>query len=88
MSHPHTVLLGIDIGGSFTDIVASNLQTGEISYAKTPTYSQDLVRSLREAIAAISVPVGEIGVIRHGTTVVINAILTRSGKRTALVTTS
>ena len=87
MSHPHTVLLGIDIGGSFTDIVASNLQTGEISYAKTPTYSQDLVRSLREAIAAISVPVGEIGVIRHGTTVVINAILTRSGKRTALVTT-
>lgn len=87
MSQTGRVLLGIDIGGSFTDIIASNLETGELSYAKTPTYNQDLVRSLREALEAVGVPCADVSVIRHGTTVVINAILTRSGEDTALVTT-
>ena len=83
---PH-VLLGIDIGGSFTDIIASNLSTGELAYAKVPTYNADLPRSLRESLEAVGVPSSDISVIRHGTTVVINAILTRSGETTALVTT-
>lgn len=87
MSQNGQVLLGIDIGGSFTDIIASNLETGELSYAKTPTYNQDLVRSLREALEAVGVPSADVSVIRHGTTVVINAILTRSGEDTALITT-
>ena len=87
MDQTARVLLGIDIGGTFTDIIASNLETGELTYAKTPTYNDDLVRSLREAMEAVGVPSADVGVIRHGTTVVINAILTRSGERTALVTT-
>ena len=82
-----TLLLGIDIGGSFTDIVASDVETGEVRYAKTPTYPGNLVRSLREALEAVQAPGNEIGVLRHGTTVVINAILTRRGAKTALITT-
>ena len=86
MSDQH--LLGIDIGGSFTDIVASNLSTGAIAYAKTHTRPADLIRSLREAIEAVGVPTDRISMLRHGTTVVINALLTRSGGKTALLTTA
>ena len=80
-------LLGIDIGGSFTDIVAWDPSTGAIHYAKTPTYPTDLVRSLREAIDAVPDSLRGVAVLRHGTTVVINTILTSSGARTALLTT-
>lgn len=80
-------LVGIDIGGSFTDIVASNLQTGAVTYAKTHTHPEDLIRSLRDAMDAVGVPSNEVSVLRHGTTVVINAILTLSGSKTALLTT-
>jgi N-methylhydantoinase A len=87
MNETARVLLGIDIGGSFTDVIAFNLDSGELTYAKTPTYNDDLMRSLMEAMEAVGVPSSDVSVIRHGTTVVINAILTRSGERTALVTT-
>lgn len=80
-------LLGIDIGGSFTDIVASDIDTGALICAKTPTYANDLVRSVREALDVVGVPSSDVSVIRHGTTVVINAILTRTGEKTVLVTT-
>lgn len=88
MAAARRVLLGIDIGGTFTDVITSDLDGGALHYAKTPTYGSDLVRSVREAMAAVGVPSSDVGVIRHGTTVVINAILTRTGSRTALVTTA
>ena len=81
-------LLGIDIGGSFTDIVSSDASTGAIHYAKTPTYPADLVRSLSEAIDAVPDSLEGVAVLRHGTTVVINTILTNSGAKTALLTTA
>ena len=84
MSHR---LVGIDIGGSFTDIVSTNLQTGAVTYAKTHTYPEDLIRSLRDAMDSIGLPSEEVSVLRHGTTVVINSILTLSGSKTALLTT-
>jgi N-methylhydantoinase A len=80
-------LLGIDIGGSFTDVVSSDPTTGTLLYGKTATYPDDLVRSLRESIAEVDAPLEEIAVLRHGTTVVINTILTSSGSKTALLTT-
>lgn len=79
-------LVGIDIGGSFTDIVATS-SSGAVRYTKTPTYPDDLLRSLRESMEAIAVPSDSVDVLRHGTTVVINAILTRSGSLTALIAT-
>ena len=81
-------LLGIDIGGSLTDIVSSDPSTGSIHYAKTPTYPTDLVRSLSEAIDAVPDSLEGVAVLRHGTTVVINTILTNSGAKTALLTTA
>ena len=84
MSH---FLIGIDIGGSFTDIVSSNLSTGAVTYAKTHTHPDDLIRSLRDSMDVIDVPGHEVSVLRHGTTVVINTILTLSGSKTALLTT-
>ena len=80
-------LLGIDIGGSFTDAVSSDPVTGELRYGKTATYPDDLVRSLRESIDEVDASLEDVAVLRHGTTVVINAILTSSGAKTALLTT-
>ncbi len=80
-------LVGIDIGGSFTDIVSFNLKTGAVTYAKTHTHPDDLIRSLRDVMDAIGVPSEEVSVLRHGTTVVINTIITLSGSKTALLTT-
>ncbi len=77
-------LVGIGIGGSFTDIVSSNLQTDAVTYAKTHTHPEDLIRSLRDVMGAIGVPSEEVSVLRHSTTVVINAILTLSGSKTVL----
>ena len=81
-------LIGIDIGGSFTDIVASNLRTGDVRYAKTHTHPADLIRSLRDAMDAVGVPSDDVSVLRHGTTVVINADSHPSGSKTALLTTA
>jgi N-methylhydantoinase A len=82
-----TLLVGIDIGGTFTDVVTLDTASGALYHAKRPSYPDDLVRGIRQALADDAIPLADVGVIRHGTTVVINAILQRNGARTALVTT-
>ena len=81
-------LIGIDIGGTFTDVVTFDEETRQLTHAKRPSYPDDLVRGIRQALTDDEVPLGAVSVIRHGTTVVINAILQRVGATTALVTTS
>jgi N-methylhydantoinase A len=75
-------VLGVDVGGTFTDAVL--LADGELRTAKVPT-------SLRqeESVVAAARAVGAAGVDRftHGTTVATNALLERKGARTALVAT-
>lgn len=83
----NSYLVGVDIGGSFTDVIASNLETGALHYAKAPTIPNDLVSGIREALGALDIPFSEISVLRHGTTIVINSILTATGSTTALLTT-
>ncbi len=75
-------VLGIDVGGTFTDAVL--LDGGEIRTAKVPT-AVDQEASVLEAARAV----GTHGVQRfmHGTTVATNALLERKGAKTAFVTT-
>jgi N-methylhydantoinase A len=76
-------ILGVDVGGTFTDAVL--LTGGEVRTAKVPT-----ARRQEESVLAAAAAVGAQDVERftHGTTVATNALLERKGARTALVTTA
>ncbi|MEU0508032.1 MULTISPECIES: hydantoinase/oxoprolinase family protein [Amycolatopsis] len=81
------IVAGIDVGGTFTDVLLHHPGTGELRLAKvfsTPGRQADgLLTGLRQ----FDVPLGELDAVVHGTTVATNAVLERKGSRTALVTT-
>ncbi len=77
----------MDIGGTFTDLVAVDATTGHVLRAKADTTPGDLSSGVLAALADSGVPVRAIEEFIHGTTVVINAITERRGAVTALVTT-
>jgi N-methylhydantoinase A len=80
------VRLGIDVGGTFTDLVA--LVDGEVVTAKVPSTPRDQAEGVLRVLAAGGVDAARVGVFAHGTTVATNALLERRGARTALVTTA
>lgn len=83
--------LGCDIGGTFTDFVLLNDQTGEIMTGKCLTTPQDPSDAVEEGIRVLekATPdfVGKLDELIHGTTLVINSIIERKGARTGLITT-
>ncbi len=81
------VRLAVDIGGTFTDLVAVDTFTGQVVRAKADTTPGQLSDGVLKALALSGVPVRSIEAFIHGTTVVINAVTERSGARTALITT-
>jgi len=82
-----TVLVGSDIGGTFTDVVGYDAERGTVVYGKELTNRADLAASVLDCLAGIEVEPSAIDVLKHGTTHVINTLLERRGARTALVTT-
>ena len=81
------VRLAVDIGGTFTDLVAVDTASGSVVRAKADTTS-NLTDGVLTALARSGVPAASIAEFIHGTTVVINAVTERRGAPTALVTTS
>jgi N-methylhydantoinase A len=81
------VRLAVDIGGTFTDLVAVDTVSGQVIRAKADTTSGQLSDGVLKALAFSGVRPSSIEAFIHGTTVVINAVTERSGARTALVTT-
>jgi N-methylhydantoinase A/oxoprolinase/acetone carboxylase beta subunit len=83
--------LGCDIGGTFTDFVLLNDQTGEIKTGKCLTTPQDPSDAVEEGIRALEATtpdfVGKLDELIHGTTLVINSIIERKGAKTGLITT-
>ncbi|MBU2499362.1 MAG: hydantoinase/oxoprolinase family protein [Proteobacteria bacterium] len=83
--------LGCDIGGTFTDFVLVNDQTGELKINKCLTTPKDPSDAVEQGIKELEVHtpgfVGEMEEVIHGTTLVINAIIERKGAKTGLVTT-
>ena len=75
--------VGVDVGGTFTDLVA--VVDGELVTAKVPSVRGSEARGIAAALRASGV--GEVDVLAHGTTIATNALLERRGARTALVTT-
>ncbi len=76
----------MDIGGTFTDLVAVDAVTGDVVRAKADT-TPNLSDGVLTALARSGVPAASIGAFIHGTTVVINAVTERRGAPTALVST-
>jgi N-methylhydantoinase A len=84
-----TIRLGVDIGGTFTDVA---LEIGERRFTAkiltTPHAPEEgVLAALRSVTAEAGVAPGEVGVIIHGTTLATNALIERKGARTALLTT-
>ena len=78
--------IGVDVGGTFTDLVA--LGGGRVITAKVPSTPQDQSEGVMRCVRSAQLDPGEVEAFAHGMTVATNALLERSGARTALVTTS
>jgi len=83
--------IGVDIGGTFTDVALVDDASGHIGVAKVPTTPSDLTEgvlcALDMAMRRYQVAPAEVELLSHATTVVTNAILEETGVRAALITT-
>jgi N-methylhydantoinase A len=84
------MLLGVDVGGTFTDAVLVDGET--VHTAKLPTtpedQSQGVIAAVEEVLRRAGASVGAVSSFAHGMTVGTNALLEESGARTALIATS
>lgn len=80
-------IAGIDVGGTFTDLIAVNGTTGEVRLAKVPTTPDNQAFGVLAAIESAGLDLSAIALIVHGTTTTTNALLERKLARTGLITT-
>ena len=81
------VRVGIDTGGTFTDLVAVDEVSGDWYVAKVPSTPSDPVRALVRALSEAQFDSRAVSLIVVGTTIGINAVLTRTGAHVVYVTT-
>jgi N-methylhydantoinase A len=83
--------LGVDVGGTFTDVIVFDQDTHELTIDKvlsTPANpSEGVLRGIEEATTKAGTSVGELDLLFHGTTVVTNMLLEETGSRVGLITT-
>ncbi len=80
-------IIGVDIGGTFTDVVMFAAETGQIAAGKVPTTSGNLTAGFTEGLDRLHVRLDRVSRLLHGTTVATNAAIERNGGRTAGVFT-
>jgi len=80
-------IAGIDVGGTFTDLIALDADSGEVRLAKVPTTPENQAYGVISAMEAAKLDFGSLALIVHGTTTTTNALLERNLARTGLVTT-
>ena len=79
--------IGVDVGGTFTDILCLDGETGGLLSAKVPSLPGRQWRGVLNALGELGIEAGEVGGFVHGTTIATNTLLERKGAKTALVTT-
>jgi N-methylhydantoinase A len=79
-------LVGVDVGGTFTDLAFFDEATGEFRTAKAPSNRGDEAVGFIEGLKRLG-PIAGLGAIIHGTTVGTNALLERKGARIGIITT-
>lgn len=78
--------IGVEIGGTFTDLVWLG-QDGAVSTGKVPSTPGNIHQAVLDAVASAQVPLAQVEQFTHGSTVATNALLTRRGSETGLLTT-
>jgi len=79
--------VGVDVGGTFTDLVLYDAERHEIRTSKVLTTPRDIPQAMFEAIEQADGDLRATQIVKHGTTTAINTALERSGAVTALITT-
>ena len=87
MSTRRTVLAGIDVGGTFTDIFFIDEASGRVGIAKVPSDRADRARGCVEGLLAGPGQLESVSLVVHGTTVGTNALLERRGAKVAMIAT-
>ena len=80
--------IGIDVGGTFTDVVLLDRAAGRLEVAKTASTPKDQSIGILNGLARLAVDPGTIHRFAHGSTVATNTVLERKGARVALLTTA
>ncbi len=83
-------MIGVDVGGTFTDLILADMVAGSQVIHKVPTTPHDpsegVMQGVAEICALADVSPGEITYVMHGTTTATNAVLEHKGARTGLIT--
>jgi N-methylhydantoinase A len=83
--------IGVDVGGTFTDVCVYDDRTGDVRIAKVPTSPRDqsdsVVAGIQQALAETEEAMTAVRFVGHGTTVGLNALLEKKGARIAFITT-
>jgi len=80
-------LIGVDVGGTNTDLVFVDTETNELRVAKVPSTPANQADGLMHGIDNLGVPLKDVDLLIHGTTVATNAVIERKGARCGLITT-
>jgi N-methylhydantoinase A len=79
--------VGVDIGGTFTDLFAVDSESGQVFQAKSLTTPHDLSQGVFDCLRKAQIPAQSVATLVHGSTVAINIAIERTGARSALVVT-
>lgn len=88
MTTKPSIVVGVDVGGTFTDLFFYDEASGALATRKVPSTRGDQSIGFLDGIAAGGHPFANLAAIVHGTTVGTNALLERKGARTGIITTS
>ena len=84
---PNGWQVGVDAGGTFTDVIAVNRTHGEVRVAKAPSRTDDRIAGLVSALEAVNLTWSDVDDLIHGTTIVTNAIIENDHAVIALIAT-
>ena len=79
--------IAVDVGGTFTDVVKLDTKSGELIFDKVPTTPEAPTRGVIGAFDRVEAKMDDIEMFNHGTTLGLNALLTRNGSRLAIIGT-
>ena len=80
-------VVGVDVGGTFTDLILMEPETGAVRLAKVPSTPANQAAGVLAALDGAAASLADVGSIIHGTTVTTNALLERKLSRCGLITT-
>ena len=88
MTEQKSKRLGIDVGGTYTDLVVFDESTKDMRMAKTPSTPGNLVEGVINGIIALDLDLDSVQLVVHGTTMGVNTIIQGNGAKTGLLTTA